>query len=429
MAKCRRLDDDAIKVPARVEERLENAMLWGALLPFLDDKDIARVFNCCHFFRDSTPLVARALASRAVGPHLMTRCAMDWCDLLPRVYREARAGWRPCVVCNPHKKMRPDQEQGKRDEGPEWAGDSHLILPTFSLVSFEKPARLLSLVGHINSDVVPSCVHNMYMYHFRPLLLPLALPSGANGTTTSDDDTVRHALNNLLPGFGDSFVDTGLVRSDLGVHWDNLVVGEDGQVQCNACAFAHNALDEYKRKVAEIDAEMDAQAREHGADLGWSEAEIQDVRRELRHHYYPPDDFYAPHILDSPFVLGHVVNALDAPADLEWTAERTRDPSSARCRLAWSSCVRTRACRSGGSSRGRMWQTSSAFRSRGTTRRGTRRRPESTRMMLSCLAASARRDVSSVCTSWVRLCESVSGWYYVHVGTAKMVLPSFYFSF
>ena len=201
--------------PPTAHERLQDAMLYGAMA-FLTPEHALAVFCSCRFFRESVAMVQCAL-------HLMG-CADDWFAIAPRERSQPPTWNSPSC----------EKNQGDTDH----TNEPPQQLPPFSLATIDQPARVLPLADRVARDLAPFCYRAFPSkdpvtdYFMRPLVVPIA--KGGAKDSASD---VRERLNEVVAmGFGDAVVvDSCVLGSPFGIHWDNSDESL-GQVACRACA-------------------------------------------------------------------------------------------------------------------------------------------------------------------------------------------------
>ena len=307
--------------------RLEDAILCSAL-QYINEKDTLALFGCCRYFRNNAALEERALQAHPCGKHQMMRCSLNWFDLLPRFCHE-RGDWILCDSTNHKLTLDNISSSHNNAEKPQESDidDEKSPLPHASLADIDQPARVLSLVYSINKHVLPFCCRSfhdcsMCTYYFRPVLLPIA-SSGAKLT----GDAIRDALNQVVSGFGDDFVDTRIVTSDVGVHWENIVGAEDGATdfKCKVCPLRDTIIDDYREKVEEMENDIWERTEAYRTELeegGMTEADADDLvdemKEKLEREVFPEGGLYSPEEAeggDSDLLI-HILEKSGVPSDL-----------------------------------------------------------------------------------------------------------------
>ncbi|TYZ62213.1 hypothetical protein PybrP1_007229 [[Pythium] brassicae (nom. inval.)] len=290
-------------------EKMYRALSSGAIL-FLELRDVAAALATCRSLRSDAALAVAALSRLSVGRHLLHGCAGDWSFMPPpgtlrQLHVELFRG--TCSSCS------DDSE-----------GVNHALVADQRIArGGVRATQLLSLVGMLERYLLPLCYDPVSLNGFgdacaaRPVLLPLLRAASDRDNYDGGDDAphnpipwtpddVRDTLNATWNLLGDEFTSapSAFVRvSEVGAHWENIVVPERaGKSSCRFCDTAKKCVREYKKEanvmLRKFNEVLSAKKRKWRAE-GFDAEEIHQKRSELKAKFFPEDSYPDVNFADS----------------------------------------------------------------------------------------------------------------------------------
>lgn len=297
--------------PKSGHHSLAQALHLGGI-SFLTLRDGMAVLHTCTMLRDDASLAQTALLASNHGAHLFQKCYSDWFDLVP-------------------KRIVGDEDLDSRCDGSSAhaEGTAEKTLKTMLDASGHKwfCTQLVSLAMQVEHFILPACEDKrifLSSYGDRTASIPVAislwdyLPATYKRGGKPCEwtrESVRDALNAVHTGFGDRFTSqdpADAFVSQFGAHWDSIreVDGAAGDVACSLCDMAVAAVADYKKQVALLRVQCDAEMSKVQTQCTEQGDELDARAEEIERKYFPQGDdeeVYLREEVDN--ILEHIVNS------------------------------------------------------------------------------------------------------------------------
>lgn len=263
--------------------------LNDVLFEFLSLQETVQLLSTCRSLRGDVPLASHLLQTHPATKHYHSGCASDWCSLLPENEFFDGHAWILCDLSNAEDH---DREKEAEDEEQLSTDCDGIGITSISKTQQKKrkprarqqrhpfAVQYLSVAGFVQHRLAKWCfssvslhsrvvnrdywrrVHDM-RFVCRPLIVPLHSHFRPNGATCDEDrwseEAVARALNEVHPGFGDSFIlnveqkeaSPELRESNalLSYHWDAITVDpKTGAACCALCEWRTRVIREYTER-------------------------------------------------------------------------------------------------------------------------------------------------------------------------------------
>ncbi|POM59676.1 hypothetical protein PHPALM_31556 [Phytophthora palmivora] len=186
--------------------------------------------------------------------------------------------------------------------------------------SIGQAAQMLSLIGKMEMRLKPFYTRAYVATPFgefcraKPVVVPLPSRSDKVPSAAWTMEDARTALNSMWNCLGDDFVasNTEYVHvSELGMHWESIIVGKRDAKKCNFCDTAKKAVREYRKEAKALMDEFSlvlktrqVQWRAEGLD----DDEMHERRSLLKADMFPEDSYPDANAAESSVddILAHI---------------------------------------------------------------------------------------------------------------------------
>ncbi|KAG7377365.1 hypothetical protein PHYPSEUDO_011762 [Phytophthora pseudosyringae] len=294
-------------------EQLYATLTAGALW-FLGVKDMVQLLGTCRTLRQDKSLSIMALSNCSVGVHLLQGCNGDWMDLSLQRQQDstARAGEEPIFwsECREHSHVARKKEVNRP------------LMENRAPLDYSRgqAAQMLSLIGMMETRLKPFYSRAYVATPFgefcraRPVVVPLPVRADKDPSAAWTMEDARTALNSMWDRLGDDFAapNTEYIRvSELGMHWENIVVAKRDAKKCKFCDAATKAVRAYRKEAKSLMDEFSRVLKAKQAEWraeGLDDDEMHERRSLLKADMFPEDSYPDANAAESTAddILAHI---------------------------------------------------------------------------------------------------------------------------